>query len=229
MSKNRIYFASGFFNPFEIMVKQKMIKAIKTKFPDAEYFDPQETDNSKKFNPNDKDHGEELARAIYQDNIREITNCDILVFPKGTQDLGTLCDLGTGIKLGKEIWRYDYLDNSLTKLGRLGMDLQNNDVVNVNSLSAGILLGYNFDNTNYIYYVLGEGLSDNIMMRMKYTRLTTKNGKVEVEDTPLNESKLNDEKVDLQKVENEGYHLVSNPEVKEILGDSDLTLVTSVS
>lgn len=105
-----IYIASPFFNSWDNMVRLKMIKETKRKFPREQLFRPNATWCSFLYR---FFHSKFLAKRIYNENLRHLTNAAILVFPKYTTDLGTLFEIGLAISKGIAVYRYDYFTNKL--------------------------------------------------------------------------------------------------------------------
>jgi len=169
MNHFEYYIASPFFNRFDVIVRDKMIGAIKTE----DYFRPDSTEASKSY---DVSPGEELAKVIYNENIEHIKACNILIFPVSTNDLGTLFEVGVALKLGKRVQMYNYLNDTVTELVisncKERFELISNSVVNVSSLESAILLGYNFDSKFKIAYYMENGLHDNIMLSVPFIPLT---------------------------------------------------------
>jgi len=163
----KIYCASPWFNPFEAIIKKKM----KSKFNSEDVFDPQETEASRSY---DKSPGKKLAEVIYAENIKNIEDCDTLVFwSPDNSDLGTMMEIGVAIKLGKKILRYDYLKDEIIEVevpDYSHLEFKEDTFVRVDSVSDAIILGYNYDSKYKFFYELVNG-KDNIMLSILGTRV----------------------------------------------------------
>jgi hypothetical protein len=144
-----------------------------------EVFRPDLTESSKSY---DKSPGIELGQQIYDDNVNHIVDSNRLVFPMGTNDVGTLFEVGVALNLRKEIWGYTDADDDLHLLSdpanqiSPGEDLglfkfQKETLIQVESLNSAVLLGYNYDCKHNMYYVLGLDVNDNLMLRFMATRV----------------------------------------------------------
>jgi nucleoside 2-deoxyribosyltransferase len=164
---SKYYVASPWFDPFEALVKSRMIEKLGTE----DYFDPHSTEASQSY---DESPGEELARTIYNENVSGIVDCMELIFPYECTDIGTLMEVGIALKRGKRINQYNYLTDSIKRIDITPDESwtikDNFPVVRLNSLSAAIMLGYNYDHEGIIYYDTC-GLGDNIMLSERFTRV----------------------------------------------------------
>jgi len=157
-----VYVASPFFNESEIAIRDKMITNLIC------YFRPDQTDSSKKYSISP---GSELSRQIFDDNIRELNECELLIFPELTNDLGTLFEVGVALRLNKPIIRFNHITNSYTVLdsNKIIKEIPNKSIIKcVNSASA-VLLGYNYENKD-LKYDIGI-LNDNIMLAETFDRV----------------------------------------------------------
>jgi len=165
------YIASPFFNSYEIAVRDRMLDKVVSEFGD-DFFRPDSTDSSRSY---DGHPSERLAKQIYKENIEHISNCDILVFPRFTTDLGTMMEVGFAIYLGKTVISYNYLDNSFTditdQLKNFLKDIPvvENEIVDCRTVSGGIVFGYLVNKVSHIGYCIGND-RDNIMLHVAGTR-----------------------------------------------------------
>jgi nucleoside 2-deoxyribosyltransferase len=174
------YGASPFFNDYERKVKAAMYSKM------SDVFDPESTDTSKQYDAElaAGKHSAETAQLIFQDNVDHILIASYLVFPKDTNDLGTLMEVGVAIKESRSVIAYDYGNDMYSLTDYLHTDLETLDaksVLDCSNKSNAILLGYNYDNKGPIYYTVGFN-NDNIMLACLFTRVEYKDSKyVEVE------------------------------------------------
>lgn len=160
------YCASPFFNDEQIQIRDNMISHIKDPFR------PDLTPASLEYNDNKND---ESVEAVFQSNIDGIKECEYLVFPNHTNDLGTLYEVGRALALNHPILKYqeskdeyiiiwttpkmqfdddkDYLFDCSKKI----------DAIGVGFASMRIL-------DEHIYYEL-NGCNDNIMLSLKYNHV----------------------------------------------------------
>lgn len=153
---NKTYIASPFFCETDIEIRDKMIEGF------ANYIRPDLLNPNIEGNLN-KD--KELARKIRKDNLTAIDECECLVFPKNTTDLGTLFEVGYAIRRSKLVIRFDYATNSYevisTNLPKI--DFTKKYTLDLNKLGAGVILGYFYDYPENFKYFLGSS-RDNIML-----------------------------------------------------------------
>jgi nucleoside 2-deoxyribosyltransferase len=185
---SRVYIASPFFNETEIAVRDAMVERVKERFGD-DMFRPDLTEASRSY---DKSPGDELGRTIFQENISHIVSSDVLVFPLGCKDVGTLFEVGVALKRGMEILGYKWRpEDELREIVR-PTDLRpfvRDTLIQVETLSSSIVLGYNYDTPFRTYYVLGEGIRDNLMLRFMGKRVEFKSkGVFEVRDFDIKEA-----------------------------------------
>lgn len=171
---NRYYMASPWFNESEIKIKQSMMRPFINSLNSGSIFDPQDTDHSRAY---DVSPGTELAKIISIDNIHNIRSSNMLVFPKNTDDLGTIFDMSYGLSLNKVIIRYDdindkytIIDNVLATKNMPELDSNKINLININNRSDAVVLGYYFGkgNTNLAY---DTTLPDNIMLSVNFPRI----------------------------------------------------------
>ena len=156
------YCASPFFNDKEIEIRDKMISE----------FLPNHTFRPDLVNPNiegDLHKDPELAEKIAMDNFNGIFNANALVFPRYTNDLGTLIEVGYAIACNdKLIISYDEnLDSYLIYDSYNVIDsFETNLVLDLSKLGSAIALGYflaTIQDTSSIRYYL-NGMKDNVML-----------------------------------------------------------------
>jgi nucleoside 2-deoxyribosyltransferase len=187
---SNVYIASPFFTPTEIEVRDAMLAKVASEISES-YFRPDETQASKSYSGSP---GEELGRTIFEENIEHIRKCDILCFPLGTRDVGTLFEVGVALKLDKPIYGYkwkpeDELRRLLTVNKRSIPTFERSTLIQVETLSSAVVLGYNFDTEYRTYYVLGEGMRDNLMLRFMGKRVKfIGKGNFQVEDFDIGEA-----------------------------------------
>lgn len=165
---DRIYCASPFFNKEEINTRNKMIRNLKN------VFRPDQTESSRSYSTSP---GPELSKKIFEDNVNGIKDSKYLLFPEGTNDLGTLFEVGMGLKLHKHIIRFNPDEDTYTFVDNDGMCKKLDDmfesyvdyVVECTKSSGAVVLGYNYDNSN-IYYDVGNQ-HDNIMLSENFKRV----------------------------------------------------------
>lgn len=165
----KFYIASPFFCDYDILIRDKMVKQLISTF-DCKYFRPDSTDANKVY---DKKHTMEMARQIYKENIEHIEDADALIFPKHTQDLGTLMEVGFATALKKSIFRYDYLDNSISDITSICqkelsyldqyLKVDKKVIIDCSNLAGGIAFGYSKVRNPDISYSL-TGLQNNLML-----------------------------------------------------------------
>lgn len=166
----KYYCASPFFNDEQIRIRDDMVSKINEEDQSAEIFRPDLTESSRAY---DKSPGLELGKKIYDDNVEHIDSSEVLVFPKGTNDVGTLFEVGIAMKLGKKMMRYDQVSDLIENVEFLP-DMKSfgkDTLVAVEDVSSAVLLGYNYDTKYHVYYVLGLDVSDNLMLRFMATRV----------------------------------------------------------
>jgi len=187
----KIYVASPFFNELEVTVRDAMVKAIDEKWKDDySLFRPDLTEASRSYGSSP---GDELGEKIFGENVEHITSSDVLCFPLGTRDIGTLFEVGVALRQNKEIYGYKWKpENELRKIDNSKWSIQrfkNATLVQVETLSSAVVLGYNYDSPFVKYYVLGEGVRDNIMLRFMGKRVSfIGKGKFKVEDFDIREA-----------------------------------------
>ena len=164
-----IYIASPWFDEHEEQVKRDMMS------PFEYIFDPHETDASKSYAVTP---GTELAKVIAADNINAITTCAYTVYPKLTDDLGTLFDLGCSIKEGNVTICYNEKDKTYIVVDSDATrdqikDITEPTIVSVKTRSDAITLGYNLQNKDMICYE--TELHDNIMLSTSFKRVAKNN------------------------------------------------------
>ena len=166
----KIYIASGFFTPEQIRIRDLMVSHVHSLDPSNEVFRPDLTEASQSYSGSP---GMELGKKIYDENIFHIENCEVLVFPKGTDDLGTLFEVGVALQLGKTIWRFDPDEMMVRRVvwDKPMYNLTSQSLIQVEDLSSAVFLGYHYKSEFKKYYVLGRGMSDNLMLRMMATRV----------------------------------------------------------
>jgi nucleoside 2-deoxyribosyltransferase len=165
----KVYCASPFFCDYDRAVRDKMIEAI----PKHLVFRPDATKSSKKFSKvlakGQSKKNAKVALKVFKDNVDHISRSDILVFPKYTNDLGTLMEVG--IALGRvKILRYNYLNDTYTKvcdyLDNISIDTSTMYSFTDKVRQKGVLLGFDYSTNSGdrdIYYHLA-GNPDNIML-----------------------------------------------------------------
>ena len=168
----KTYLASPFFNEEQIKIRDRM-HAAAVKEWGADPFRPDLTKSSQEY---DKSPGLELGEVIYNDNVEHILCAHRLLFPLGTNDVGTLFEVGIALKMGKDIFGYDNeTDTIVAKLdtgSELGLyEFKRPTLIQVETLNSAVLLGYNYDTPYRIYYVLGLDVNDNLMLRFMATRV----------------------------------------------------------
>jgi nucleoside 2-deoxyribosyltransferase len=163
-----IYCASPFFNEEQIKCRDDMV----SNFNQDIIFRPDLTEASKAY---DVSPGKELADKIFADNVNGIKTCKYLMYPEGTNDLGTLFEVGHAIKLHKPVMRFNQASNTYTFIDIYNSYNQLNKtvpydkaIINCNGLSAAVMLGFHSDKN--LYYDL-NGLHDNIMLSQKFTQV----------------------------------------------------------
>jgi nucleoside 2-deoxyribosyltransferase len=168
---SNVYVASPFFNSLEREVRDCMVDAIAREISE-DYFRPDMTKASLSY---DVSPGEELGLQIFNENIEHIRKCDVLCFPLGTKDIGTLFEVGVAIKLGKELYGYKWRpENEVRKININQASIPlftKRTLVQVETLSSAVVLGYNFDSEYPLYYILGEDVRDNLMLRFMGKRV----------------------------------------------------------
>ena len=182
---DRIYCASPFFNEEEVRIRDEMI----SKFPEEIIFRPDKTEASNSYS---RSPGEELSKKIYSENMQGIARCNIILFPKRTEDLGTLYEVGRGLLEGKVIISYDHLtgiyeivnsEEAIRSLKESIKGFESKSIsINLNSPGNAILLGYLSDYKSSkmrVYYRIPEGKNDNIMLVNNFDRIDKNNMIVE--------------------------------------------------
>jgi len=162
----KIYVASPFFCKFDYIIREKAM----SHFAKDEMFLPDSTEASKSYSVSP---GSEMAKQIFDENINHIKNCDALLFwSPDNVDLGTMMEVGVAAKLGKRIFRYNYLNDSITEvdISKAPTVYPDKFIIRVESIADAYILGYNFDNSN-VYYELAEGMHDNIMLSCNFKRV----------------------------------------------------------
>jgi nucleoside 2-deoxyribosyltransferase len=162
------YCASGFFNETQIQIRDAMVKSSE-KFT-KEVFRPDSTDTSKEYNKEtDPDKRVAMAAAIFKENIDHITAATSLMFPGGTDDIGTLFEVGVALRQEKTIYRYDFATDKFANVTNFNHKLKSfggDTLVEVQELNSAVLLGFNYDTPYKVYYILGEDLRDNLMLQL---------------------------------------------------------------
>ena len=177
------YTASPFWTRYEILVKKRMIARIKEQ--GMKVLDPEVCGN---LSQDDYDDKFNTAKQIFLNNIVEIDRCDCLVFPRFTNDLGTLYEIGRAAALGKTIWRYDFLSDTVECLGTKDLTIEQymeDEMVEVciDNTHKAVLFGYlsaKLPSEKLIYSLKG-GL-DNLMLSVNYTFRTASGNLVRPED-----------------------------------------------
>lgn len=175
----KCYTASPFWTDYEKLVKKFMIKQVQT----SGYLicDPEDCGDLSSEKERDKF---EFAVKIFDKNIQDIKNSEILVFPKYTTDLGTLFEVGYAFGLKKPIFRYDFLAD---KCEELNLDVfkhseylslwENIDNVwiNIEEQADAVLFGYLAsvlpEAEHRLSYTL-KGCQDNLMLSARYAYKT---------------------------------------------------------
>jgi len=169
----KVYCASPFFNELEVTVRDAMCAAMGRKWSDLSIFRPDLTETSKSY---EKSPGDELGKIIFDENVEHITKSDVLCFPLGTKDMGTLWEVGVAIRLGKEIYGYKWKpEDELRRIDPSKYDIPTftgPSLIQIETLSSAVVMGYNFDSSWASYYVLGEGVRDNLMLRFMGQRVS---------------------------------------------------------
>lgn len=176
-----IYIASPFFSEFQKFVKENM----KQKVVDYEQFDPASTPTSKEYDEATDTSRKELASKIFQENCEAIKNCEILIFPQYTTDLGTLFEVGYAWSLNKELWRYNYLTDSIKVLHPRAIDYftQETTVLDVSNIYNAVFLGFLYGSNiprERINYYLPESMNDNVMLASMFQRVDSKGRPVQI-------------------------------------------------
>lgn len=164
------YIASPFFNKTQIEIRDRMDSKFSTKFR------PDLTKEAKEYN-----EGKEYDKvtAVVQSNKDAIINCELLVYPSRTTDLGTLWEVGYALFNDTRILRYDEELNEYVLI--MNQPIPNPEVTETlfdcsNKVDA-IMLGAVGDllDSNLIYYQL-KGSPDNIMLSAQYHHVELVNG-----------------------------------------------------
>lgn len=164
----KVYAASPFWNDFEVINRKNSVSC----FPEDSVFFPDQTEASMAYAQNPSP---ELAKKIFDENIEHIQACDTLVFwSPDNNDLGTLLEVGAALRMGKQVLRYNYLNETWTEINPADVpasEIPCDAIVRVSSIADALLLGYNYDTKFKIYYELAPGLVDNMMLNMLFTRV----------------------------------------------------------
>lgn len=174
----KIYVASGWFNPFERTTKDRLLYDLVRKFPTSEILDPEvlDPDTEELFNST---HKKEYAKIIYDNNIKAIQDSNIVVFPDNTQDGGTISDVAFGVNQHKIVFSYNYYTGIFTRIDYSKLrvpELDESKVVIMkpsNLLKTSFLLGYYKD--KHINYAVYNGAHDNIMFNIGHNRVKFNN------------------------------------------------------
>ena len=173
----KIYMASPFFSKFDCLIRDRSIEKIKKYGLDSvEVFRPDDTETSKSYSVSP---GTELGQKIFEENISHIESCDALLFwNPDNDDLGTMMEVGVALKLGKRIFRFDYLRDKIIEVIPEDFnycEFTEETFIKIESVSDAVLMGYNYQCPHKIYYEVPEG-KDNIMLQFLGTKIE-KSGK----------------------------------------------------
>ena len=169
----KLYLASPWFNEEQARIRDEMYTHI-LKESYFNIFRPDRTESSIEYG---KAPSIELGSKIFDENIEHILDSSHLIFPSKTTDVGTLFEIGVAIKTDKIIFRYDYEEKNIKVLDEKSLksiglfEFSGPTLVQIESPSSAILLGYNYDCKYDMYYVLGEGIEDNLMLRFLAKRV----------------------------------------------------------
>ena len=181
----KIYVASPFFNEFERTVKSMMYSRLKLDTEDlsvaeeVDFLEPESTEASKKFAvTTENSEREELAKEVFKENLRMINECNLLVFPRYTDDIGTLFEVGYAMGLRKDIARFDYLSQKFESINykrKIPKEVWVNSRVLIDGVISAVRFGYlaHMSEMNpkiELSYILKEGIKDNIMFSANWKR-----------------------------------------------------------
>lgn len=185
----KVYVASPFFNEFERTVKGMMYSRLKLDTEDltlvekVEFLEPEDTEASKKFAvTEDNSEREKLAKEVFKENLRMINECDLLIFPRYTDDIGTLFEVGYAMGLRKNIARFNYLSQKFEQVEyqyKIPETLWVNSRVSIDGVISAVRFGYfaylSEKNPKIeLSYILKKGISDNIMFSANWKRYDEK-------------------------------------------------------
>lgn len=168
LTTGMVYVASPFFEPKEIEIRDKMIAHL------YGLFRPDETDDNKNYDAKGGEtHTEEVAMKIMENNVHWLNKCSSLVFPEGTDDIGTLFEVGLAMKLKKPIIRYNPKNDSYTLTdssvyGSLIVD--NYSIIDCRTVTGAVVLGFNYPDPTLGYY-LGKNIKDNLMISVNFHKM----------------------------------------------------------
>lgn len=169
----KVYIASPFFNEFEKLVRDMMVNTVNEM--GYEVFSPSSTKSSKEYGKcTGPERRKELAVKIFSENILNLNECDYLIFPKFTTDLGTLFEVGYFMALGKPILRFNYLSQKIEKpeyrkLGKVVMDFR---YFTLFTDRDAVMFGYFYGQGEQdLKYYLPDGRRDNIMFSSNFDRV----------------------------------------------------------
>lgn len=174
-----VYVASPFFEKNEIEIRDKMVAHL------GNHFRPDLTDDNKNYDAKGGEtHTAEVAKNIMLNNVKHVESQGSLVFPEGTDDIGTLFEIGYAMKLKKPIFRYDPNNDSYTLVDSNAYTsflLPNYDVIDCRTVTGAVILGYNYPDETLGYY-LGPNVKDNLMISVNFHKMDLVNGEfIEVE------------------------------------------------
>lgn len=170
------YCASPFFNQEQVEIRDRMI----TKF--SEVFRPDLTKSSDEFEAGDNTK----ALAVVNDNEEGIKLGHYLVYPKNTNDLGTLFEVGYALAHNIIPIQFDEKTNTYRVIARrprydISSDPNKKYLFNCSNKLDAISIGYAAAKVkpSQVFYEL-KGAQDNLMLSVKYTHVEDVDGKYQI-------------------------------------------------
>ena len=97
---------------------------------------------------------------IMENNVHWLNKCSSLVFPEGTDDIGTL------FEVGPKNDSYTLTDSSV--YGSLIVD--NYSIIDCRTVTGAVVLGFNYPDPTLGYY-LGKNIKDNLMISVNFHKM----------------------------------------------------------
>lgn len=179
----KVYVASPFFNRFERLVRDMMVE---DNGPEYEYLRPDLTKASGEYAKCSIEDRKKWAVEVFHENLRMIKECDILLFPRYTDDIGTLFEVGYALSQGKYIHRYNYLSRKIEEVKTTDTFITNLNLSEtifidgqVSAVRFGFTAGLKPDLT--LKFRMRKGVKPNIMFSANYTEVD-KDGNIVEQD-----------------------------------------------
>ena len=177
-----IYIASPFFNAFEVTVRDLMCKHLDMVLPNEKHLRPDLTSASKSYAVSEGQDRKERAREIFRENINMINSCDILCFPRFTDDIGTLFEVGYAMSQHKVIKRFNYLSMKIEDVSyELPESIWWEPNVRISGVTSAVKFGlfYGMRPDHQLTFTMRPGIKPNVMFSSSFTEVDDQGNIVE--------------------------------------------------